>query len=94
MNLDEQKYLERPDVARGPVRLECWTQRLVGKKIYLCGRAYGHPRFYEGQWIETSRVLFIDGSLARTRNTLYQLGKKAGCLVSQQIRHARVLHGR
>lgn len=59
-------------------RLENWSIR----KSYSTGRvAYGNiyndTRFADGTAIRTSSVQSVDGALLRTRNTLYELGKKA-----------------
>lgn len=62
-------------------RLEDWRVQFVGGSARLVGRAYGHPSpdVDEGEVVVTSEVRHIDftNNTAQTRNTLYQLGRRA-----------------
>lgn len=66
------------------VRIENWHVSMVGD-IYtppecyvpiLCGQVYGHPRFPDGDDINTSDIVNVNGREVTTRSgTLYILGE-------------------
>lgn len=57
-------------------RLENW--RFIQADL-ICGQVYDDPRFTDGEVIVTSRVASLDEKTgeATTKNTQYQLGKRA-----------------
>jgi hypothetical protein len=75
MNLAEQKYLDKFDNRPGP-RLEKWSKGYKGHPDILTGIVYGHWKFRDGEFIHTSRVLFMTEIFAQTRNTTYALGAR------------------
>ena len=63
------------------LRLEQWS---VVRKPYatpesgghLHGRAYGHPRFDDGEWVTTSPITAVEGGIATTLSgSQYELGE-------------------
>lgn len=44
----------------------------------LRGQVFGHPKFKEGDWIVTSRIIKLDeeNKVCETLNTIFTLGKK------------------
>lgn len=43
-------------------------------KVYLSGYATGHPRYPDNQLVYTTRIVSVEGRVAKTRNTEYFLG--------------------
>lgn len=41
---------------------------------YLSGLVYGHPRFGNGSYIVSTKILKVDGRIVYTKNTKYYLG--------------------
>ena len=66
---------------RPPVILQQWRYSRWSRE-QLVGYVYNHPnpRFADGKWIRTSRLVWIreDVGLAQTLNTLYVLRDRAG----------------
>lgn len=46
------------------------------QKSYLNGKVYGHPRFDEGHYVTTSRIIEVkDGKVHTRSGSVYELGK-------------------
>ena len=71
--IDKPKRKEEEHLPE-PTRLEQWTER-YGNRLH--GQVYNHPRFPDGEWIITSRVVWIAADCAQTLNTFYKLGQPA-----------------
>ena len=56
-------------------KLDLWTYD--GDQLH--GIVYDHPRLHDGEYVHTTRVLWVDWStkIAETRNTVYILLRKA-----------------
>lgn len=64
-----------------PPRLDDWCVVLAPDgQQHLVGQVWGHPRLIDGRTVITSPLVWIaeDRSAARTRNTLYALGRAFG----------------
>lgn len=74
--IDRPRPEEITDEAK-PIILRKWGWH--SERTHLYGRAYGHPRFPDGEPVITTRVQWIDEQLgiARTRNTTYILQERA-----------------
>ncbi len=63
------------------VRLECWCVRADPYRApelggaWLRGRVYGHPKFTDGDRIDTGSLVSAEGRTVRTAKTVYQLGE-------------------
>jgi hypothetical protein len=86
MNLAQQSRtapgrIQAEPPERPPVILQRWRYSRVSRE-QLVGYVYNHPnpRFADGKWIRTSRIVWIreDVGLAQTLNTLYVLRDRAG----------------
>lgn len=59
------------DGSKPIVSMKCWF--ISDGRLY--GDAYGHPRFLNGSFIHTSRIIKIikrgDNKIVETRNTIY-----------------------
>lgn len=53
------------------VKLENW----IDHEVQLGGDVYGHPRFPDGTFVRTSRVVERRDGEVETLNTVYELGR-------------------
>ena len=53
----------------------------------LRGEVYGHPDFTDGEMVTSSRLTLLEGGIAKTKNTKYNLGKPEGDYVAWCIKN-------